>query len=475
MEKQTSFAKRILNAGSWSVVGYGAGQVIRFGSNLILTRLLYPEAFGIMAIIQAVMTGLVMLSDFGIPHYIIRREREPEPDFLNTAWTVQIFQGILIGIIFSVIPPLVASFYSEPLIAQIMPIVGLNAVISGFNSTKTATLSRQISIKTTIIFELITAFTGTAIIIIFAWLMHSVWALVWGFLAGTMVRMLASHAMLEGIRHRIAWHKNYVRELVDFGKWIIVRSSLTFVDGEGNKLIMGAFLGVRTLSFFNLASTMNLMVSQLVQAISGRLLIPVYSEILRERPARINAVLAKCRLVFIGSGWLAAIFFIILGKKFMGFLFDPRYADSGKILQVLAMGSLLGNLNGSYSHLLTAMGRIRASTFLLIIKIVVQLACIFTGYYLFGEGGVIFGVALGEWLYYPLNTFYYARIGFWQPKIDLPFLAFSLIIISLMALYSDVFQLLFEDRGHEADFLQFMFSWYEKGLSGLEYILKYFR
>jgi O-antigen/teichoic acid export membrane protein len=472
MDNKTGFAKRIMNAGSWSVIGYGAGQILRFGSNLILTRLLYPEAFGIMAIVQAIMFGLVMLSDFGISHCIIRREREPDPAFINTAWTFQIIQGFIIGAIFCLLPPLISSIYSEPLLAQIMPFVGINAIISGFNSTKTATLTRQVVIKKVVLFELLSSFISTIIMIGLAWFEQSVWSLVWGGLLGSLFKMVTSHTMLKGIHHRIFWDKKSVKELIDFGSWIIIRSSLTFVDGEGNKLIMGGFLGVKTLSFFNLANTLNMMTWQLVQAVSGRVLISVYAEVLRERPESMQSVLAKCRLAFISAVWSIALVFIFFGNKLMSFLYDQRYIESGKILQMLAVGSLIGILSGSYTHLLTAMGKIRASTMLLVIKIIIQLITILSGYYLFGEEGVILGVAVAEWFYYPFNTYYYAKIGFWQPKIDIPFLTLSIFVVFFTIVNTDMYTLIKVDHPHDINLWQFFTYCYESVLEKLEYLFK---
>lgn len=73
-----------------------AQQLIRLGSNLILTRLLFPEAFGLMALVQTFMTGLAMFSDIGIGPSIIQNRRGEDPDFLNTAWTIQIGRGVML-------------------------------------------------------------------------------------------------------------------------------------------------------------------------------------------------------------------------------------------------------------------------------------------------------------------------------------------------------------------------------------------
>ena len=50
----------------WTFLGYGGSQLIRLISNLFLAWLLFPGAFGLMALINVLMQGLQMFSDIGL-------------------------------------------------------------------------------------------------------------------------------------------------------------------------------------------------------------------------------------------------------------------------------------------------------------------------------------------------------------------------------------------------------------------------
>ena len=128
--------KGLLARGSlWVGIGYGGSQLIRLGGNLVLWRLLYPKAFGIMAIINALMAGLAMFSDIGIGPSIIQNERGADPIYLNTAWTIQAVRGFILAFVAAVAAVPISKFYGEPLLASMLPVVGLGALIAGFNST----------------------------------------------------------------------------------------------------------------------------------------------------------------------------------------------------------------------------------------------------------------------------------------------------------------------------------------------------
>jgi len=90
-----SFVQRVMRGAAFTSGGFVLSQGMRFASNLILARLLFPEAFGLMAL----MTGLTMLSDTGVPQSIMQNKRGEDPDFLNTAWTLNLMRGVVLWLI----------------------------------------------------------------------------------------------------------------------------------------------------------------------------------------------------------------------------------------------------------------------------------------------------------------------------------------------------------------------------------------
>src|ERR1700722_3775887 len=84
---------RALNATVWTIVQYGAAQGLRLVNSVILTRLLFPEAIGQMTLVTTLIVGITLLSDIGLAPSVIQSQRGDEPDFLNTAWTLQAIRG----------------------------------------------------------------------------------------------------------------------------------------------------------------------------------------------------------------------------------------------------------------------------------------------------------------------------------------------------------------------------------------------
>ncbi len=423
--------QRVLQSGSWTLAGYGVNQALRLGGNLILTRLLFPEAFGLMAIINAVNFGIHMLTDVGIGPSIIQKAQGNDPVFLNTAWTVQIVRGILAwGVLCALALPM-ASFYGEPLLASMIPVVGLSAIISGFNSTKLLTAQRNLEAARVTQIEVATSVIGLFCMVYLAWLMQSVWALVWGSLISVSLKMVASHMVLHGIKNQFAWDRGALDHLLGFGRWILLSSGLTFLSVEGARLMIGAMLDMRQLALFTLASTMNLMFWQAMLQLAWKIFFPAYSETFRSNPKNLMAVLLKSRLIIILPSWSLAVLFIFIGSPVMETLYDERYHGSGVMLEQLAAGSLVACIWGSYLGVLLAIGKVTAMTALTAIQIVCQFGMMLIGHHYWGGAGLVIGVAAAGWVVYPANAFVMYRNGLWQPKLDLALLAASVLIVVL--------------------------------------------
>jgi lipopolysaccharide exporter len=74
---------------------FGAVAVIRLGSSLVLTRVLKPEAYGIIAILMSLVFVVEMLADIGITTFVVRDKDVEIPDHFRTAWTIRFFRSML--------------------------------------------------------------------------------------------------------------------------------------------------------------------------------------------------------------------------------------------------------------------------------------------------------------------------------------------------------------------------------------------
>jgi O-antigen/teichoic acid export membrane protein len=400
-------------------------------NSFILTRLLLPQAFGLMALVQVFIMGLEMLSDVGIVPAIIQSKRGDDPKLLNTAWTVQIIRGAAIGAMAALLAWPGALFYHESQLLPLLLVAGISPFIRGFNSTRAATLNRHLQLGVLTRMELLTQVLTMAITVLAAWRLHSAWALLIGWLSGDLIRVSLSHVMLPGAPNRIAWDREASRELVQVSRWVILSTAVTYGVGQLDKITLGRLLSMQELGIYNLALLFTNAVLMMGRTVGSKVLFPMLSETSREDPHLFDSRFRKVRLYWCLPTAAALIVLAIGGEFLIRLLYRPAFHSAGWMLRILAAGSVMALINQSNGILWPALGEFRVITLLMIFQLPILFACMIVGHRTHGLLGFVVGVALVELLVYPLQAFLIRRRRLWQPKFDLALVSASGALIAL--------------------------------------------
>lgn len=413
--------ERVLRAGGWSIAGYGLSQVIRLGSSLVMTRLLVPEMFGVMAIATMVQVILALLSDLGINQNIVQSRRGDDPAFLDTAWVVQIVRGLvlwLVALLLSLALHLAnlggmlpaKSVYASPVLPLVIAVSSLSAVISGLQSTRSATAYRSLDQKRIVQIQLIAQLAALIVMIPIGVISRSIWALVAGGLVASLTATVLSHTWMTGHPNRLRWEKNALRELIGFGKWIFVSSAVYVLAVNGDRLLLGGFVEADVLGFYAIAVLIVGAIESGLSRLFMTVSLPALSEIARNDPSRLREVYYELRV----PGDLLLLFLTGLlfaaGQLVIDLLYDPRYSAAGGMLQILAL-SLFTVRYGVAHQIYLAVGIPRYLAAINVVRFVSLYTLVPSLYYLAGLQAAIWGIALHALATVPFVHGFNARLG----------------------------------------------------------------
>ena len=116
----------LVRAVGWTIGGFGVSQVFKLVTNVILARLLAPEIFGVMLIVNSVRTGVELISDVGISRKYRPKQRRGKSSFLqhrldppgDTRFATLVATRCAIAV------PM-AAIYQAPILSFVLPIAGL--------------------------------------------------------------------------------------------------------------------------------------------------------------------------------------------------------------------------------------------------------------------------------------------------------------------------------------------------------------
>ena len=226
---------RALRSASLNLFGFGFSQALRLASNLILTRLLFPEAFGIMAMVSVFLMGLAMFSDVGVGPAIMQSKRGDDRDFLNTAWTIQIIRGVSLWLVACALAWPMARYFGEPDLVYYLPVAALTQLALGFLPTRQETAQRHLKVGRVTLLEMATNLIGALAAIGLAWALQSVWALVISGVVAAVAQVVLYDLFLPGERNRLRWEGAAAQELIRFGKWVFLSTIAGFRHRAGGQ------------------------------------------------------------------------------------------------------------------------------------------------------------------------------------------------------------------------------------------------
>lgn len=351
--------RAVLGNAAWTMIGFGVMQILRFAFNIIQARLVAPEVFGTLSLVYSFITALHMFTDVGVNPSIIQSKRGDDPDFLNTAWSIQVVRGFVLWFCSLLIAWPVAVFYETPILMFILPVIGMNEAISGMDSTALSTLRRRMERPKLVILELATYVISMSITLTWLWFYPTVWALVVGSNISALFQMVCSHLIIRGYRTHLRWDKTAVQELMHFGKWIIVSTMLTFFAAQSDRLIVGK-VSVELLGIYQIAANLAAMPATLMVTMGWQLVFPLYSR-MHQSGADIRRLFARIHPVAAGFGGFFISGIIASGPTLVTCLYKEVYHAAGPILQILALGVWFQVLEATGGSILFALGRPRAS------------------------------------------------------------------------------------------------------------------
>lgn len=407
--------KRAINSGIWILVGHFIAQIFRLSGNLILTRLLVPEMFGVMAIVTIFMMGISMFSDVGLQQNIVHSHRGDDKEYLDTAWSIQIIRGVaifILAIIFSLILYSLGinnilgreMVYADPQLPYLLSITSVTALIAGFNSTNLLLLNRKLLAGKIVIIDLLSQILGLIVMIFVAWNYREVWVLVLGGVISSLVKMLLSHHRALGERNCIRWNASCAHEIIHFGKWVFISSIFGFLLSQGDRILLGLWETPEVLGIYSIAFFLAMALKDAVKKIVSSVFYPMLSEVARGNPENLKELYYKIRSKVDFFAMAMAGFLFSSGHLFIDILYDARYKEAGRMFEILSLSMIF--IGYSLAGMcLMAKGDAKSNMMLTLVAMVFLYVSVPAAYFYFGLNGAIAAISFNYIIDIP-GTFY---------------------------------------------------------------------
>ncbi|MBB5519546.1 oligosaccharide flippase family protein [Amphiplicatus metriothermophilus] len=373
----------------------GARNAVRLGSNLVLTRLLTPEAFGVVGVIVSVNYVLNMLSDMGFTAYLVRHKRE-DPRFLSVIWTIRLARSLVMSLILLLGAGLFASFFNDP---QLAPAIAASAglpVLGALTSLAPTVALRHQRVPRISFIEFVEHVLGVLVTIAAAVWLRSYWAIILGMYFNVLVRIYASYRLFDPLRIGLAFDQEIARDMWRFARIIIPSSIITLILMQTDKIFMARYFPMAELGLFMLAVSLAEMATQVTGQYNARILYPLLAKAERREgddPAR-HYYASRRRLFLFFAFGLGGL--IAGGELVIRLLFDDRYLGAAFYLSIVAIRPLLKLTVAPAERFLVAKGYVKATLHANIVRLIWFAALGPAAYVTLGPVGVVAALMTAE-------------------------------------------------------------------------------
>ena len=404
--------KKIFIASFWVILIFGLSQLVRLGSNLIVTRLLVPEMFGVMAVVNVVIFGIAMFTDLGLWAFIVRHKNPDDPHLLNVVWTLQVIRGWLMFVVVLILaavffvgnwylPNYFHGIYADSRLPLLVIIAGVGSLIGGYKSMASPMMSRKLEVGKLELMELLSQIAGIIFMIIWVWFRPSIWALVTSGLVSALTNTFLTYYFFP-FRHKFTLDKTIVKDVFHFSKWIVIASVLTYLFSQGDKLFFAGKIEAAELGVYSIAFMLVATLTSVTQTLAEKIVFPVFASlahgersVLKERYYQVRQYLDAP--IFFATGLLIA-----LGPKIVSILYDARYSNAGWMFQILIF-SVIGNTLSLVSmECLSALSITQVRMWVMLIRTIGLFIGLPLSFNLYGLHGAIWMVAFNVWLSLPV-------------------------------------------------------------------------
>ncbi len=322
----------------WMTAQKWVVRILGLASTAVLTRLLAPQQFGVVAAAATVIPLIYLLADLGFSTYLVQAD-DPDQRTMSSGFWFSIVAGVILATVAVAGAPLLAALFATPAATDVIRVLSTSVLFVAVASVPDALLRRKLAFRRLAVQDTVSAIVGQVAAVVLAFSGAGAWALV--------AQTLVGQALGAGLRWSVTdWRPTRTfswrtfSQMARFGSKVLSTEFVALGRAWGEAAIVAHALGAGALGLLTIAQRL----AQAAQDLSSVALIPVSTVVfakVRDAPDRLRAAYQRS----LAAGYTAAappLVFVAVGAPLIiPLLFGPAWAPSTTVAQALAVAGIL--------------------------------------------------------------------------------------------------------------------------------------
>lgn len=320
------------------MISFGAlsEMLMPFVRSVALAHLISPEQFG-LAITLALAAGFSeVITDIGLNNSAMRQDKDGgTAGVLPTLHTILLARAVLIGAVLALGGLPLAYLFGAPEAAWSFSLLGLAAIIRGFHHLEPLRMLRDFVYGPDALSTAAGHFVWTVVTIAAAFVLDDYRCMLAGIIAGALAYVLLTH-LYSKERWSLGWSPEVAREALSYGAPLVPNGIALAIASMGDRFLIGSFLGVAPLAFYNASSMAAFMPRGVVLRLLGAVAMPLFLKFGRERVTSARVV-DYWGLILSGASSYYSLTFLCFGPLAIKLVFGAQYAPDQLLVTCIAL------------------------------------------------------------------------------------------------------------------------------------------
>lgn len=356
----------VINQSFYLALTQVISKLFRFASSIYVVRILSVEDFGIIAIAMVFINGLKRFDNFGINAALISQESLSNK-YKRNGNTIKFGISIIMFLIAFIFSSYWSDLYENKNIENVIKILSFIFILNSFSFLDKVVLTKKMNFKSQLFPELIYSVSYAILVVIFAYLGYEYLSIVYASIIAAGSRVLCFR-IIQGESISFGFDFKILKDIFNFSFWVLLGSLFFWGYTSIDNIIIGKILNLETLGLYAIAYQWGNFVSENIQGIISKILLPAYSKLQNNLKkmsiAYLKVVELNCLITIpLNLGLLVtADFFVytIIGAKWSEIIIP---------LQILLIYGSLRSIQSSGGSIFYALKKPKINTFITFITL----------------------------------------------------------------------------------------------------------
>ncbi|EON77503.1 putative lipopolysaccharide biosynthesis protein [Lunatimonas lonarensis] len=349
--------RQIISGVKWTSIQFALNTLFKFGVKLLLAKLLLPDDFGLVGMTSIFIAIAEAASELGMGAALIQKSSDEEavPLYSTAYWSGLVWGLGLYLIMALIVGPFAASFYEEPSLKVLLPVLSIGVLIKPLNLIHTVILTRKMDFKKLALINNLSALIAGVLGLSLAFLGFGIWSLV----INNVLAILLSVPMLFYItkwKPLFEWNASYFREIFGFGAFstgTVIFGTITY---NVDNLLIGKFLGAKMLGSYTVAFALTEQLRMTISSILNKVMFPVFGKNQKntELLGKYFLNILNINAIFIYP--IMGFLFLFSEVLILGF-FGEEWVDAIVPLKLLSVAVMVHLIVNSFAAIIRGIGK----------------------------------------------------------------------------------------------------------------------